>query len=116
MSKLKRWFRRQWPRSPFVKVPRYTKAQERQLLRSLAQHPGWEMLMAGLNNQKAGLEQIQAGATHAADITGLDGLIRYQIEAAVREEGIYRLGQIQDIIRRAEAFPEMEPAPQPDRV
>lgn len=88
-------------------------------MRSLAQHPGWVLVMAHLNNRKAMMENILAGRTSAVDLVmdprmgGLDGLIRYHTEIVRLETAVYWLGHIQEFVRRAEAHPELQSA-QPD--
>ena len=94
-----------WPASRRVEMP-YTDEHVRcEYLRSLAQHPGFQWLMADMENKKAALE---SQLTPLITATGLDGLIKAQADAIRREERVYWLGYLQYLVKRAQAYPDMK--------
>ena len=94
-----------WPASRRVVVPGTDARTRCEYLRSLAEHPGFQWLMADTENKKAALE---AQSTPLIAATGLDGLIKAQADAIRREERVYWLGYLQYLVKRAQAYPDMK--------
>ena len=107
IERIRIWFQRwrQWPVSKMLKIPPYTPAERRGMIRNLIDHPGWIYLMAELDNRKAHQEQLQKSLTRQIPQTMTS-------EAVVRElvrinEAVFWLGWIQDKVARANALPNL---------
>ena len=111
MDKLRLWYlklsRKFWPRSERLRIPQFTAAQRRDLIASLAQHPGWIYLIAELEDRKAIHESLRDGLL--ADLTAATPDAVFKAELLRLNEAIFWLGWIQDKVHRANAFPDLAP-------
>lgn len=104
-----RWpWQTDWPRSRRVRVPEYSSSEKCELLRSLADHPGFQYLMAEIEERRALLENTRLSLTQQiASQASAEALVRDLIRL---DEALFWTGWIQDKVRRAKAMPALRPA------
>ena len=108
--KFLRW--RGWPKSRRLLLPSYGAPEKKEIRRALADHAGFQELMAYMETVKATYEQHPPSATHAGR-NGLDGILQYHTECVRNEEAIFWIGFLQNAVRRTGAMPNLTPFERP---
>ena len=106
-----RW--RGWKPSRKLIVSELPPTRKAELLHSLADHPGFQYLMARIEASKAIYEGGSRQAI-AAGQRGLDGVIAAHTEAVRNEEAIFWIGFLQWMVRKYDAMPNLDEFVPPD--